>query len=99
MRLEHINLTVTDLARAVAFYSRVLGAKVRWEGTTSGGMPAAHVGTDDWYLSEQIRAFRAGERGAHPDDRTGKQMRAMAMVLPNEQAIADVVAFIRSLEN
>ena len=57
------------------------------------------AGTDDWYLSEQIRAFRAGERGAHPDDRTGKQMRAMAMVLPNDQAIADVVAFIRSLEN
>ncbi len=55
------------------------------------------AGTDDWYLSEQLRAFRAGERGAHPDDRTGKQMRAMAMVLPNDQAIADVVAFIRSL--
>lgn len=56
------------------------------------------AGTDDWYLSEQLRAFRAGERGAHPDDRTGKQMRAMAMVLPNDQAINDVVVFIRSLE-
>ena len=56
------------------------------------------TGTDDWYLTEQLRAFRAGERGAHPDDRTGKQMRAMSMVLPNDQAIADVVAFIRSLE-
>ncbi len=56
------------------------------------------AGSDDWYLAAQIRAFREGGRGAHPDDRTGRQMRAMAAVLPGEQAIDDVVAFIRSLE-
>ena len=46
----------------------------------------------------QLEAFRGGVRGTHADDRTGKQMRAMAGVLPNDQALKDVVAFIRTLE-
>ena len=54
------------------------------------------AGSDDWYLLAQLNAFRAGQRGAHPEDRTGKQMRAMAGVLPNDQSVRDVVAFIRS---
>lgn len=56
------------------------------------------AGADDWYLKSQLRAFRSGSRGSHPQDRTGRQMRAMAAVLPGEQAIADIVAFIRSIE-
>jgi cytochrome c553 len=55
------------------------------------------AGSDDWYLMAQLEAFRAGQRGTHPDDRTGRQMRAMAKILPHEQAMRDVVAFIRSL--
>lgn len=51
MRLEHVNLTVSDLERSVAFYSRLFGLSVRWRGHTTGGLPAAHVGTDDWYLA------------------------------------------------
>lgn len=55
------------------------------------------AGSDDWYLVAQLAAFSSGERGAHAKDRTGRQMRAMAMVLPSEQALSDVTAFIRSL--
>jgi len=55
------------------------------------------VGTDDWYLMAQLQAFRSGERGAHADDRTGRQMRAMAALLPDTEALEDVVAFINSL--
>ena len=89
-----------DTTLGADYYNQFCGAchGAAAEGNLALNSPRL-AGTDDWYLSEQIRAFRAGERGAHPDDRTGKQMRAMAMVLPNEQAIADVVAFIRSLEN
>ncbi len=54
-------------------------------------------GADDWYLLAQLQAFRSGQRGSHPEDRTGRQMRAMAAVLPDEQAMRDVVAFIRGL--
>ena len=87
-----------DVALGADYYNQFCGAchGAAAEGNLALNSPRL-AGSDDWYLAEQIRAFRAGERGAHPDDRTGKQMRAMAMVLPNEQAIADVVAFIRSL--
>jgi cytochrome c553 len=56
------------------------------------------AGADDWYLLAQLQAFRAGSRGKLAQDRTGKQMRAMAGVLPDDEAVADVVAYIRSLE-
>ncbi len=56
------------------------------------------AGADDWYLAAQMRAFRNGVRGLHPLDRTGKQMRVMAAVLPDDQAVDAVVAYIRSLE-
>ncbi len=69
-------------------------------GAAAEGNPALNsprlAGSDDWYLLAQLDAFRAGQRGAHPQDRTGKQMRAMAGVLPDDQAVRDVVAFIRS---
>jgi cytochrome c oxidase subunit 2 len=55
------------------------------------------VGADDWYLAAQLQAFRGGTRGTQPRDKTGKQMRMMAGTLPDDQAIAAVVAYIRSL--
>jgi cytochrome c553 len=56
------------------------------------------AGGDDWYMEAQILAFRSGERGSHPEDSTGKQMRAMAAILPNEQAVKDVVAYLHGLQ-
>ncbi len=53
----------------------------------------------DWYLSAQLHKFREGIRGANPEDITGSQMRSMAMTLPDEQAIKDVIAYIHSLSN
>ena len=54
MFLEHVNLTVSDLDRSVAFYSQLLGFHTRWQGkAVSGGgfVRAAHIGTDDCYLA------------------------------------------------
>lgn len=51
MRLEHVNLTVTDIDRSVDFYSRLLGLEIRWRGHTTSGRPAVHLGADTWYLS------------------------------------------------
>jgi cytochrome c553 len=50
----------------------------------------------DWYLLAQLRKFRAGVRGANPQDMTGALMRPMAMTLADEQAMRDVVAYILS---
>ncbi len=56
------------------------------------------AGSPDWYLLAQLQAFRSGERGAHPQDSTGRQMRAMAAILPDDKALRDVVAYLASLD-
>ena len=71
-------------------------------GTNAEGKAAlnapANAGQDPWYMTRQLKNFKAGIRGAHPDDTFGAQMRPMAMVLADDQAIADVVAYISSLD-
>lgn len=52
---------------------------------------------DAWNLHRQLTNFKAGIRGTHTQDTLGAQMAAMAKTLENEQAIADVVAYIKTL--
>lgn len=56
------------------------------------------VGQDDWYLARQIDKFKKGIRGADPLDRTGATMAPMAATLPDDKAIADVIAYIGTLQ-
>ncbi len=67
------------------------------EGMATLNAPA-NAGQDPWYLTRQLKNFRAGIRGAHPDDIFGAQMRPMAMMLADEQDIADVVAYLTSMD-
>jgi len=53
-------------------------------------------GLDDWYLTRQISQFRNSKRGAHPADKFGAQMVPMVSLLADEQAVNDVIAYIRS---
>ncbi len=53
---------------------------------------------DDWYLVRQLKNFKSGIRGSNPKDIYGAQMKPMAGILPNDQAINDVVVYIRSLK-
>ena len=55
------------------------------------------AGINDWYLLSQLKNFKQGLRGRHPQDLGGKQMRAMALTLQDEQAMLDVIAYINSL--
>ncbi len=55
------------------------------------------TGSHDWYLERQIQNFRQGIRGADPADTFGALMRPMAMTLPDDQAVRDVVAYIMTL--
>ncbi|MEQ9463773.1 MAG: c-type cytochrome [Haliea sp.] len=86
-----------DAAMGGDYFNQFCGA---CHGPAAGGNVAlnapALAGADDWYLAAQLQAFRSGQRGQHREDRTGRQMRNMARVLPGEQAILDVIAFIRS---
>ncbi|MBQ62345.1 MAG: cytochrome c oxidase subunit II [Gammaproteobacteria bacterium] len=51
----------------------------------------------DWYLVRQLQNFRTGVRGTDPSDMFGQQMRPMAMMLADDQAVKDVVAYINTL--
>jgi cytochrome c oxidase subunit 2 len=56
------------------------------------------AGIPDWYLERQIRNFDTGIRGTHAEDVFGRQMGVIQkLMLPDDQAILDVVAFINTL--
>jgi cytochrome c oxidase subunit 2 len=59
-----------------------------------GSPPLDHQ--SDWYLLTQLQHFKAGIRGSNSKDTQGALMRPMANLLPNEQAMKDVVAYIMS---
>ncbi len=50
-----------------------------------------------WYIKTQLHKFRSGVRGAHPDDITGAQMVPMAKAIPNDEAVADLAAYVSTL--
>ena len=55
-------------------------------------------GQNDWYIARQLHNFKKGIRGSHEKDLYGQQMRPMSMTLANDQAIADVTAYISTLK-
>lgn len=70
-------------------------------GTKGEGNPALQAPRlacmSDWYLLRQLQAFRAGWRGSEPADSPGARMKAIAMGLPGEAAMRDVIDFIDTL--
>jgi cytochrome c553 len=66
------------------------------EGNPALNAPAL-AGQQAAYLERQLLNFRNGLRGGDPADTAGAQMRGMAAVLPGDQAVADVAAFLASL--
>jgi cytochrome c553 len=55
------------------------------------------AGQSDWYMVRQLEKYRSGARGYDPADAAGAQMRAATTVLPEDEDIRDVVAFINTL--
>lgn len=58
----------------------------------------ALAGRESWYLRRQLENFKSGARGSDSRDTYGLQMAPMAQLLPDAQAIADIVAYISSLK-
>ncbi len=70
-------------------------------GVQAEGNPALNApklsGQGDWYLKRQLQNFKNGARGTHEKDVFGKMMAPMAATLGDDAAIANVVAYIRTL--
>lgn len=69
---------------------------VNAEGNAALNAPAL-ADRDDWYMLRQLKLFKAGTRGGHPDDSLGAQMRAAVSGLNTEEDMIDVLAFIKTL--
>ena len=66
------------------------------EGGVSAGVPRL-AGMSDWYLLRQLEDFRAGRRGKDGAEPGAAAMRAIALTLPTDQSLQDVIAYINSL--
>ncbi len=90
-------LTGGDATRGAALYATCSGCHgLNAEGVEAVGGPAmSHL--NDWYLYTTLKNFKAGIRGSDPRDATGVAMRGMSMLLADDQAIKDVIAYIVSL--
>ena len=90
-------LAAGDPDRGKTFFA-VCGA---CHGMNGEGMEALNApklaGQETWYIIRQLENFRDGIRGTNPQDTFGMQMAPMAQTLPNEQAIEDVAAYIKTL--
>ena len=71
-------------------------------GAQGQGNPAlnapALAGQDADYTARQLRNYKAGIRGADPEDAYGAQMRGMSSVLVNDTAVVAVSEYIATLE-
>lgn len=54
------------------------------------------AGMSDWYMVTQLKNFKHGIRGAHSKDMYGPQMASMAMILGDDKATNDLVAYINT---
>ncbi|MDH5674214.1 MAG: c-type cytochrome [Myxococcales bacterium] len=52
----------------------------------------------DWYMLTQLEKFKSGARGTNPKDLEGAQMRPNAVALADEQAMKDVLAYVKTLK-
>ena len=52
---------------------------------------------DDWYLAGQLKNFRDGVRGRHKDDLYGLQMGLASNTMTDDEAIQNMVAYIKTL--
>jgi cytochrome c553 len=56
------------------------------------------AGQHDWYLLTSLMKFKAGVRGNVSTDTAAVSMRPMAIALPDEQAMKNVVAYVGTLQ-
>lgn len=74
---------------------------VQCHGPEGGGMEMALApaiaGLDEWYVAAQLRVFKSGARGTHPDDMGGLRMHPMALSLKTDEEIDSVAAYVASL--
>jgi cytochrome c553 len=55
------------------------------------------AGLDEWYIESQLKAFKSGGRGMHPDDIPGMRMMPMSRWLRTDEDVKAVAGYIAKL--
>ena len=80
---------------------RLYGTCAACHGSDAKGLQALNAPSlvlqQDWYLVTQLNNFKNGLRAYESNDVFGRQMQPMALILVDDGAINDVVAFIGTL--
>ena len=74
-RIEHVNLTVTDIQRSAALFEKLLGWRQRWRGPSKNGGETVHVGEQTTYLALYT------DRGDHAGQRKGRPMNHVGLLV------------------
>ena len=91
-------LAAGDAAKGKTLYATCLACHgANGEGNKALNAPRL-AGQEEWYVARQLKNFKDGIRGADANDIYGQQMRPMAQILADDQAIADVAAYIATLK-
>lgn len=71
-RLEHVNITVTDIERSAELLKNLLGWKQRWRGPAQNGGETIHVGSADSYLAIYTNGKdQSGQKKGRPLNHVG----------------------------
>jgi cytochrome c553 len=94
-RVDHVG--AGDAAKGATYYATCTACHGP-EGAGNELLNAPPIArADDWYILSSLKKFKGGIRGSNPKDITGAQMIGMAGTLPDEQAMLDVIAHIKTL--
>ena len=89
-----------DAAKGEAYYNMICGA---CHGSGAKGIESLNsprlTGLQDWYIERQLHNFQDSIRGVHPDEKFGAQMQAIAVDIPDDQTISDLIAYFNSLQS
>jgi len=72
-RIEHVNLSVSDIERSAQLFEDLLGWRKRWRGVAGGGAgETIHVGEEDTYLAlYSDGSDQSGQRKGRPMNHVG----------------------------
>ena len=80
---------------------KIYGLCEQCHGPEAGGdtlsLAPSIAGLSTWYIDAQLKNFKKGVRGTHPDDRGGLRMYPMSLALKSDADIAAVAAYVSSL--
>ena len=85
-RIEHVNLTVSDIERSARFFENLLGWHWRWRGQAMAGAgETIHVGEESTYLALYT------DRRDHSGQRKGRPLNHVGLLVDDLDAAEKVV--------